>query len=107
MPLLCAHKGYHLPFYPHIWALTITPLPLAVLCDGFMPAAISRRSRRSAQHLVNLRSSCSMCEAERSSPSVSAIFIHLERVMNLGKSRIEMRIPRSAWFPRDLCFPHS
>src|SRR5215207_6849971 len=31
----------------------------------------------------------------------------LERVMNLGKSRIEMRISRSAWFPRDLCFPHS
>jgi hypothetical protein len=31
----------------------------------------------------------------------------LERVMNLGKSRIGMRISRSAWFPRDLCFPHS
>jgi hypothetical protein len=31
----------------------------------------------------------------------------LERVMNLGKSRIEMRISRSAWFPRDLCFLHS
>lgn len=31
----------------------------------------------------------------------------LERVMNLGKNRIEMRIPRSAWFPRDLRFPHS
>jgi succinate-acetate transporter protein len=31
----------------------------------------------------------------------------LERVMNLGKNRIEMRIPQSACFPRDLCFPHS
>jgi hypothetical protein len=31
----------------------------------------------------------------------------LEGVMNLGKSRIEMRISRSAWFPRDLCFLHS
>jgi predicted ATPase len=31
----------------------------------------------------------------------------LERVMNLGKSRIEMRISQSAWIPRDLCFPHS
>jgi GH15 family glucan-1,4-alpha-glucosidase len=31
----------------------------------------------------------------------------LEAVMNLGENRIEMRIPRSAWFPRDLCFPHS
>jgi hypothetical protein len=31
----------------------------------------------------------------------------LERVMNLGKSRIEMRIPWSDWFPHDLCFPHS
>jgi galactonate dehydratase len=31
----------------------------------------------------------------------------LERVMNSGENRIEMRIPRSAWFPRDLRFPHS
>jgi len=31
----------------------------------------------------------------------------LERVMNLGENRIEMWIPQSAWFPRDLCFPHS
>jgi dCTP diphosphatase len=31
----------------------------------------------------------------------------LERVMNLGENRIEMRIPRSAWFPCDLRFPHS
>jgi GntR family transcriptional repressor for pyruvate dehydrogenase complex len=31
----------------------------------------------------------------------------LERVMNLGESRIGMRISRSAWFPRDFCFPHS
>ena len=31
----------------------------------------------------------------------------LERVMNLRENRIEMRIPRSAWFPRDLRFPHS
>jgi len=31
----------------------------------------------------------------------------LERDMNLGENRIEMRIPRSAWVPRDLRFPHS
>jgi hypothetical protein len=31
----------------------------------------------------------------------------LERVMNLGENRIEMRIPRSPWFPCDLRFPHS
>ena len=31
----------------------------------------------------------------------------LERVMNLGENRIGMRIPRSAWFLCDLCFPHS
>ena len=31
----------------------------------------------------------------------------LERVMNLSENRIEMRIPQSAWFSRDLCFPHS
>ena len=31
----------------------------------------------------------------------------LERVMNLGKNRIEMRITRSSWFLRDLRFPHS
>ena len=33
--------------------------------------------------------------------------ITLERVMNLGGNRIEMRVPRSDWFPRDLRFPHS
>jgi hypothetical protein len=33
--------------------------------------------------------------------------IVLKRVMNLGENRIEMRIPRSAWFLRDLRFPHS
>jgi hypothetical protein len=31
----------------------------------------------------------------------------LERVMDLGENRIEMRISRSAWFLRDLRFPHS
>jgi hypothetical protein len=31
----------------------------------------------------------------------------LERVMNLGENRIGMQIPQSAWFPRDLRFPHS
>jgi hypothetical protein len=30
----------------------------------------------------------------------------LKRVMNLGENRIEMRIPRSAWFLRDLRFSH-
>ena len=37
----------------------------------------------------------------------SVALVRLERVMNLGKNRIEMRIPQSAWFPRDLCFLHS
>src|SRR5919107_3237626 len=31
----------------------------------------------------------------------------LERVMNLGDNRIEMRITRSGWFLRGLRFPHS
>src|SRR5215212_8318856 len=31
----------------------------------------------------------------------------LERVMNLGENRIEMRIARSAWFPGDFPFPYS
>jgi hypothetical protein len=35
------------------------------------------------------------------------IATHLERVMNLGENRIGMRILRSAWFLRDLRFPHS
>jgi NADPH-dependent 2,4-dienoyl-CoA reductase/sulfur reductase-like enzyme len=39
--------------------------------------------------------------------SLRRILRPLERVMNLGESRIEMRISRSAWFPRDLRFPHS
>jgi len=33
--------------------------------------------------------------------------VGLERVMNLDEHRIEMRIPRSAWFLRDPRFPHS
>ena len=78
MPLLCARKGYRLPFYRHIWALTIIPpSPLVILRDGFMPADISRCSRRSARHLVNVRSSCSRREAERLSASISAIPIHV------------------------------
>jgi hypothetical protein len=39
--------------------------------------------------------------------AVLIVLDSLERVMNLGESRIEMRISRSAWFPRDLRFPHS
>ena len=38
---------------------------------------------------------------------IGSIEAHIERVMNLGEKRIEMRISRSAWFARDLCFPHS
>src|SRR5215218_1328242 len=43
------------------------------------------------------------------SPSPGALFspTPLERVMNLGENRIEMRITQSVWFSRDLCFPHS
>jgi uncharacterized protein involved in exopolysaccharide biosynthesis len=41
-----------------------------------------------------------------SRPVAEEAIQRLERVMNLGESRIEMRISRSAWFPRDLCFPH-
>ena len=37
----------------------------------------------------------------------SSLGLNLERVMNLDENRIEMRIPRSAWFLRDLRFPHS
>jgi uncharacterized membrane protein YfcA len=37
----------------------------------------------------------------------AALLLALERVMNLGENRIGMRIRRSAWFLRDLRFPHS
>jgi hypothetical protein len=37
----------------------------------------------------------------------TSLDLSLKRVMNLGENRIEMRIPRSAWFLRDLRFPHS
>jgi hypothetical protein len=45
--------------------------------------------------------------AERHYSWLESYMEWLERVMNLGENRIEMRISRSAWFPRDLCFPHS
>ena len=54
----------------------------------------ARKGRDDVEHRVSR-------SLGRSSESV------LERVMNLGEVRIEMRIPQSAWFPRDLCFPHS
>jgi hypothetical protein len=38
---------------------------------------------------------------------IANLFEELERVMNLGENRIGMRITRSAWFLRDLRFPHS
>jgi predicted metal-binding membrane protein len=43
-----------------------------------------------------------ICHAQCSSP-----LFFLERVMNSGENRIEMRIPRSGWFLHDLRFPHS
>src|SRR5215212_1400194 len=67
------------------------PLPLVVLRDGFIPAGTSqrspRRSRRSARHcsarhFVDPHSSCSRCEVERLSPSVS-ISIHLALSLDL------------------------
>ena len=39
--------------------------------------------------------------------AAAALWLFLERVMNLSENRVEMRIQRSAWFPRDLRFPHS
>jgi len=40
-------------------------------------------------------------------PTDEEVAARLERVMNLGENRIGMRIPRSAWFPRDFRFPYS
>ena|SRR5215211_3549857 len=45
--------------------------------------------------------------ARKNDLNISCQRMPLERVMNLGENRIEMRIPRSAWVPRDLRFPHS
>src|SRR5215210_6825220 len=48
--------------------------------------------------------------AQRAKPlreEIEQLRSQLERVMNLGKNRIEMRIPRSTWFLRDLRFPHT
>jgi hypothetical protein len=82
MPLLCARRDYHLPFYRNISGLTMSPLPLVVLCDGFMPAGIARRGSRPARHLADPDSSCLKCEVERLSPSVS-IPIHLALSLDL------------------------
>src|SRR5215218_9584316 len=45
--------------------------------------------------------------SEESEALVRLVGRRLERVMNLGENRIEMRVPRSPWFPCDLRFPHS
>jgi anti-sigma factor RsiW len=44
--------------------------------------------------------------AEERSLTAEEESLSLKRVMNLGENRIEMRIPRSAWFLRDLRFSH-
>src|SRR5215204_1462571 len=75
-------QGLPFSFLPaHLGINYSPPSPLVVLCDGFMSAGISqrspRRSRRSARHFVDPRSSsCSRCEVERLSSSVS-ILIYL------------------------------
>jgi hypothetical protein len=44
---------------------------------------------------------------KRKALAALCLAVLLERVMNLGKNRIEMRISQSGLFPRDLCFLHS
>jgi hypothetical protein len=64
---------------------------------------------RAEERLMHLYCSeaLSRFAAERHYSWLESYMEWLERVMNLGENRIEMRISRSAWFPRDLCFPHS
>jgi uncharacterized protein YjbI with pentapeptide repeats len=66
-------------------------LSLANLSDADLSSADLRRS----------------CVVEANLNKANLIGAYLERVMNLGENRIEMRIPRSPWFPCDLRFPHS
>ena len=60
-------------------------------------------------HLVDLHRVCAAepCIAGQLAPAEMRALGYLERVMNLGENCIGMRIPRSAWFLRDLRFPHS
>jgi hypothetical protein len=55
--------------------------------------------------MARCRNDVSGCSKSYVRPSKHEIF--LERVMNLGENRIEMRIARSAWFPPDFPFPYS
>jgi hypothetical protein len=48
-----------------------------------------------------------MCPAHRTLKTEVLVENSLERVMNSGENGIGMRGPRSAWFLRDLRFPHS
>src|SRR5215213_4247099 len=60
------------------------------------------RPTASATEMIIMKAAPRAAEAPPIEPAIT-----LERVMNLGENRIEMRILRSAWFPRDLCFPYS
>src|SRR5688572_28368885 len=74
-------QGLPSSFLPaHLGINYSPPSLLVVLCDDFMPAGTSRRSGRSARHLVNPCSSRSRRKVACLSPLVSitiSITIHL------------------------------
>jgi hypothetical protein len=77
--------------------------PCERIVGASQPYCYSHDPNRAAERQRNAsRGGRSKANAE-----IAGLKAQLERVMNLGGNRIEMRIPRSDWFPRDLRFPHS
>jgi hypothetical protein len=61
-----------------------------------------QREKETPEPLTSAKASGKgMLPVWRRSPAIVAptSSLYLERVMNLGENRIEMRIPRSVWFP--------
>src|SRR5215210_9477263 len=71
------------------------------------PARKTQVALHSSAHAHTLPFGASVSRTLQPSSVRIPLFSSLERVMNLGESRIEIRISRSAWFAHDLCFPHS
>ena len=76
-------------------------------CERIVGASQSYCYSHDPKRAAERRRNASRGGRSKANAEIAGLKAQLERVMKLGGNRIEMRIPRSDWFPRDLRFPHS